>query len=321
MDVTESRSWQHLEELARTPFDLAAFGALEKNERIVSMVCRAAGLKLIYATQRVDEAVLDGFQALVDEHQLVERFLEMKRGAVLNRIVNWESENRQVLHTSSRDIFSDKPAEPVSAQKARQEINKLKLFLNQIDAGEVTGSTGRPFKAMINIGIGGSDLGPRSIYEALKAYRLPGRTVHFIANVDPDDAADVLRSVDREQTIVNVVSKSGTTLETLTNETIVRESFKDRGLDPRHHFIAVTGAGSPMDSPEHYLQSFHMFDYIGGRYSTTSMVGCAMLGFALGYECLSHFLQGGSCNGPCCRSAAGSRKHAAAAGNAWDLEP
>ena len=292
MDVIESRSWQHLERLARTPYDLTADGALVKNERIGSMVCRAAGLKLIYGTQRVDETVLDGFQALVDEHRLVERFLEMKQGAVLNRIVNWESENRQVLHTSSRDIFSDKPAEPVSAQKARQEVEQLKLFLNQIDAGEVTGSTGSPFKTMINIGIGGSDLGPRSIYEALKAYRLPGRTVHFIANVDPDDAAEVLRSVDLEQTLVNVVSKSGTTLETLTNETIVREAFKDRGLDPRRHFVAVTGAGSPMDSPEDYLHSFHMFDYIGGRYSTTSMVGCAMLGFAFGYERLSQFLQG-----------------------------
>ncbi|MBV5334149.1 glucose-6-phosphate isomerase, partial [bacterium] len=87
---------------------------------------------------------------------------------------------------------------------------------------------------------------------------------------------------------------SGTTLETLTNETLIRKALVARGLDPSLHCIAVTGAGSPMDNPKRYLRSFYMFDSIGGRYSATSMVGAVMLGFALGFEQVREFLEGAS---------------------------
>ena len=91
---------------------------------------------------------------------------------------------------------------------------------------------------------------------------------------------------------MGVVSKSGTTLETLTNEEIVRAAYIKAGLDPKTHFVAITGQSSPMDNPEKYLRSFYMFDYIGGRYSATSMVGAVMLGFALGYDGLIGILRG-----------------------------
>ncbi len=291
-DTMNSVSWQKLQRLAQDPYDLSSENALRADGRIDSMICHAAGLKLMYSTQRISEQELQAFQEFADEHRLVERFKGMKSGDVLNRIVDWESENRQVLHTSCRDLFSEHPAEPESARQAREEMDKLKSFLAQIAEGSLTGSTGKPFTSMINIGIGGSDLGPRSVYEALKAFRQPGREVKFIANVDPDDAAEVLSSTDLEQTLVNVVSKSGSTLETLTNEEIVRQVFTDQDLDPSQHFVAVTGMGSPMDNPARYLRSFYMFDYIGGRYSVTSMVGCVMLGFAVGFENLTDFLRG-----------------------------
>jgi glucose-6-phosphate isomerase len=116
--------------------------------------------------------------------------------------------------------------------------------------------------------------------------------VHFIANVDPDDAAQVLDAIDPAKTLVTVVSKSGSTLETRTNEKLVRSRFESAGLDPARHFVAVTGIGSPMDNPQNYLRSFYMYDYIGGRYSVTSMVGSVSLGFALGAEGLTDFLKG-----------------------------
>lgn len=291
-DIMNSFSWQKLQRLAQDPYDLSSENSLRADGRIDSMICHAAGLKLMYSTQRISEQELQAFQEFADEHRLVERFKGMKSGDVLNRIVDWESENRQVLHTSCRDLFSEHPAEPESTRQAREEMDKLKSFLAQIAGGSLSGSTGKPFTSMINIGIGGSDLGPRSVYEALKAFRQPGREVKFIANVDPDDAAEVLSSTDLEQTLVNVVSKSGSTLETLTNEEIVRQVFTDQDLDPRQHFVAVTGMGSPMDNPARYLRSFYMFDYIGGRYSVTSMVGCVMLGFAVGFENLTDFLRG-----------------------------
>ena len=110
--------------------------------------------------------------------------------------------------------------------------------------------------------------------------------------MDPDDAAAILKKIDLSRTLVGVVSKSGTTLETLTNEEMVRAAYTKAGLDSGNHFVAITGQGSPMDNPGKYLRSFHMFDYIGGRYSATSMVGAVMLGFGLGYDAFIEILRG-----------------------------
>ncbi|MCC6127702.1 MAG: glucose-6-phosphate isomerase, partial [Chlamydiae bacterium] len=145
---------------------------------------------------------------------------------------------------------------------------------------------------LLLIGIGGSDLGPRALCMALQAFHKKGRRVHFISNVDPDDANGVLLSVDPKKTLVVVVSKSGTTLETKTNEAFVRERFKEAKVDPKKHFVAVTGEKSPMDDPSRYLASFYIWDFVGGRYSATSMVGAVMLGFALGFSELMRLLQG-----------------------------
>jgi glucose-6-phosphate isomerase len=278
-----------LQELAKSPVDLTCHGAMNR-ERIRSYICSNDSFDLLYATQRVDDDVLDGLQQLADESEAVGQFLAMKQGEVMNRIDGYDSENRQVLHTSCRDLFSVSPMAPEATSQAERELDKLKAFLADLDA-RLVNSEGKPFTDMVQVGIGGSDLGPRAVYHALSAYQVPGRRVHFISNVDPDDAASVLAGLDLSRTLVNVVSKSGTTLETLTNEEFVRAAYVKAGLDPSLHFIAVTGEGSPMDSPK-YLRSFYMFDYIGGRYSATSMVGGVMLGFALGYDSFVDILRG-----------------------------
>lgn len=284
-------SFERLRQLARAPYDLTAEKALPA-ERILSCRASSAGFDLLFATQRVDGSVLAALQDLADEGGVVEQFLAMKQGAVMNRIAGFASEERQVLHTACRDVFSDAPLAPEAAAQAREELAKLKGFLDDLASGALTNAAGEPFTDMIHVGIGGSDLGPRALYLALAAFREPDRQVHFISNVDPDDAAGILRTVDLSRTLVNVVSKSGSTLETLTNEELVRAAFVEAGLDPCRHFLAVTGAGSPMDNPERYLRSFYMYDYIGGRYSATSMVGGVMLGFALGYDNVMEILAG-----------------------------
>ena len=291
--LTDVPVYQHLVELARQPFDLTSPGALTP-ARMQRYCCSAAGLDLLYAAQRVSDEVLAGLQKLADQCRLVEQFRQMRRGAVMNCIHGHPSEERQVLHTACRDLFAEYPAEPLASAQAARELARLKAFLEELDNGTLTNSQGLPFDTMIQVGIGGSDLGPRSVYEALRAYGRPGRRVCFISNVDPDDAASVLRRVNLATTLVNVVSKSGTTLETLTNETLVRRAFERQGLDPSRHCIAVTGEKSPMDNPASYLRSFYMYDYIGGRYSSTSMVGAVMLGFALGLEPVLEFLKGAS---------------------------
>jgi glucose-6-phosphate isomerase len=284
--------YQKLQDLARKPYDLTAPNALENNGRLNKYICLTDHLSLHYATQRVDEQVLNGLQQLADECELVRQFAAMRRGAVMNRIEGVECENRQVLHTACRDLFTDNPVEPVAVRQAKNEISKVKLFLEELESGKLCNEQGEGFTTMVHIGIGGSDLGPRSIFEALRPFGIKEREVFFIANVDPDDAAAVIRKVDLSRTLVNVVSKSGTTLETLTNEALIRRALMAAGLDPSRHCIAVTGEGSPIDDPDRYLRSFHMYDYIGGRYSATSMVGVVMLGFYLGYEQVMDFLRG-----------------------------
>lgn len=287
----ELRSVHRLRNLARSPFDLTTPGALA-GERIRAYRTTMAGFDFLYATQRVDEQVLDGLQTLADETGLVDRFLAMKGGAVLNRIDGFASENRQVLHTACRDLFSTTPAHPAATAQAAEQLDRLRRFLDDLAQGRLVNHRGEPFAHMVQVGIGGSDLGPRALYLALQRYRLPGRSARFIANVDPDDAAAVLAGLDLSRTLFNVVSKSGTTLETLTNEQLVRDALTGAGLDPARHLVAVTGAGSPMDDPQRYLASFHMFDSIGGRYSATSMVGGVTLGFALGLDAFMEILAG-----------------------------
>lgn len=290
--LTDTEVFPELVRLAQKPYDLTGAGALQADGRLARYVCRSEIWRLHYATERIDETVLNRLQELADELCLVEQFKMMRRGAVLNRIEGFASENRQVLHTASRDIFDSPPAEPQASKEARREIEKLRTFLADLDTGQVVNSNGQPFDTIVHIGIGGSDLGPRSIFEALKAYGLLGRKVRFIANVDPDDAAQILAEVNLATTLVSIVSKSGTTLETLTNEQHARRALERAGLDPARHCIAVTGEKSPMDNPERYLRSFYMFDYIGGRYSSTSMVGTVMLGFYMGFSRVMEYLQG-----------------------------
>jgi len=261
-------------------------------ERIKRYRVSAEGFDLLYFGELVDDRILDGLQRLADQAGLVDQFLLMKQGAVANRIAGFDSENRQVLHTACRDLFSDRPLAPEASRAAKGELEKLSRFLKELADGAICNHRGEPFTDLLQIGIGGSDLGPRALYLALEAYRMPERRVHSVSNVDPDDMAQVLSTLDLSRTLVNVVSKSGTTLETLTNEELARAAFARAGLDPARHFLAVTGQGSPMDDPSRYLRSFYMFDSIGGRYSATSMVGLVMLGFALGLGPVLELLKG-----------------------------
>lgn len=290
-DFSTLAATARLHDLAVNPYDLTKPAALNPG-RIGSYRSSACGFDLLFATQRLDDQVLAALQDLADEAGLVDQFLAMKRGAVMNRIQGHESENRQVLHTACRDIFSSTPLSLEATCQAKEQLGALRRFLKDLEQGKIVNHRGELFTTMVQVGIGGSDLGPRALYLALKHYRLPGRAACFIANVDPDDAVAVLADLDLSRTLVNVVSKSGATLETLTNERLVRSALEQAGLDPARHLVSVTGAGSPMDDPRRYLASFHMFDYIGGRYSVTSMVGGVTLGFALGHDGFVEILRG-----------------------------
>lgn len=281
------KSVLRLNELAEDPPDLSAEGILSP-KRLDAMVSEAVGWKLLYGTERVTDLILSSLSDLAQETQAVKKMEEMQAGEIVNFIEGYESEERAALHTAVRDFFDPQGSSKVvqeAAKLAYQELEKLKVFLNEIEKTE-------RFTDIVQIGIGGSELGPKAIYIALEAFHKPNRRVHFLSNVDPDDGAQIFRRVNLAKTLFVVVSKSGSTLETLTNEQYVKERLKKEGLSPKDHFVAVTGKGSPMDDPSQYMASFYIWDYIGGRYSVTSMVGGVSLAFALGMDRFIEFLRG-----------------------------
>ena len=295
-DYLSQPSAKKLAELAKSPTDLTKANQLNP-QRINDFCMEGVGFKLLYATERVDEEVVKTLQQLAIESQCIAKNNQMQDGEVLNRIIGVKSEEREVLHTAMRDLFEErnrpkKVQEAVDASKKEHE--KLKNFLKKIE--------GR-FSNLITIGIGGSELGPQALYNSLEYLNKKGKTIHFISNIDPDNTYAAVRKSDLKKTLVTVVSKSGSTLETVTNEAFLRSLFEKNGLNPNDHFVAITGEGSPMDDPKKYLESFYFWDYIGGRYSATSMCGGVLLSFMLGYDTFLEILKGANAMDEHARSA------------------
>ncbi|MDY6156372.1 MAG: glucose-6-phosphate isomerase [Agathobacter sp.] len=253
----------------------------------------AEGLAFNYAARPVDEKVLASLAKLAEEAQLTEKFEALYNGEVINT-----GEKRLVLHHMTRgQLGSPVVADGVDKRTFyTEQQKKIADFANKVHAGEITNAAGEKFTTVVQIGIGGSDLGPRAMYLALENWAKKNNTfkmeARFISNVDPDDAAGVLNTIDVAHSIFVLVSKSGTTLETLTNESFVKDALKNAGLDASRHMIAVTSETSPLAKSDDYLAAFFMDDYIGGRYSSSSAVGGAVLSLAFGPEVFAQFLDG-----------------------------
>ena len=160
--------------------------------------------------------------------------------------------------------------------------------------GEILGSTGQPFRHVVVVGIGGSYLGTQFVANALEAFADKGVSLEFLANVDIHNFGRIWSRIEPEQTLWVIISKSYTTAETMANEDLIRRHMDGNGLDPSAaHLVTVTSKGSPGDRGDgRGLAAFHMFDFIGGRYSVTSAVGGVPLSLYLGYERFERFLKG-----------------------------
>ena len=257
----------------------------------------AEGLTYNYAAKQVNEQILSVMQELADEAQLTEKFTALYEGEVINT-----GEKRKVLHHLLRgrlgkDVFYDTSSGTKNARDFYESQRKaIADFARSVHSGKITNEKGETFTTVVQIGIGGSDLGPRALYLALKAWgerhnKLKLRA-HFISNVDPDDAVAVLSALDLSTTLFILVSKSGTTLETLTNERFVSQFLQEAGLNPAKQMVAVTSETSPLANNPSYLASFYMDDFIGGRYSSTSACGGAVLSLALGADTFDALLAG-----------------------------
>jgi glucose-6-phosphate isomerase len=261
-------------------------------KRFSELSLEAAGLLLDFSRQRLTRKTLALLLALAREARLEERIAALLIGEPVNN-----TENRPALHTALRRAL-DQPL-VVNGRNVMQEVKaereKLSAFVRSVHEGRLTGHTGMRFDTVINIGIGGSDLGPVMTVEALARYRRPDLRFHFVSNIDGGELADAIAMSDPGSTLVIVCSKTFTTLETMTNARRAREwvagALGEAAL-PRH-FAAVSVNQRAMDEfgvgPS---LRFTMWDWVGGRYSVWSSIG-ASLALAVGIDHFLEFLEGG----------------------------
>ncbi len=295
-------AWKNMDSLASfgklqnvKPVSLAAAMSGEDGAQRVKAytVPMGGGMDFNYGARPVDDGILSVLSEFAKEAQLTEKFAALYNGEIINT-----GEKRRVLHHLCRgQLGQDVVADGVNKRDFYLgEQKKIADFANKVHSGEIANAAGEKFTTVCQIGIGGSDLGPRAIYLALENWAKVNGTLKmkaaFISNVDPDDAAGVLSNLDLAHSLFILVSKSGTTLETLTNESFVKDALVKAGLNPSKHMIAVTSETSPLAKSDDYLTAFFMDDYIGGRFSSSSGVGGAVLSLAFGPEVFAQFLEG-----------------------------
>ncbi|HEX2894924.1 MAG TPA: glucose-6-phosphate isomerase [Marmoricola sp.] len=295
VDPISTPAWRRLGDLAaRLEPDLRAWFATDP-DRADRFSFDAADLHVDLSKNLVHEDVLEALVSLADEVGLETRRDAMFRGERIN-----VTENRPVLHTALRlpaGAVLEVDGHDVVAD-VHDVLRRVYEFAEQVRSGAWTGVTGQRIRTVVNIGIGGSDLGPVMAYEALAPYRLEGLECRFISNIDPTDCATTLAGLDPESTLFIVSSKTFGTLETLTNARLCRAWLLD-GLaeaDPSaavaQHFVAVSTA---LDKVAEFgidpANAFGFWDWVGGRYSLDSAIGTSLV-VAIGPERFAEFLSG-----------------------------
>ncbi|MCL2765188.1 MAG: glucose-6-phosphate isomerase [Treponema sp.] len=257
------------------------------------IVPMAASLNYSWAAKAADSQCIKLLQELAEQQELIAKYKALLNGEMMNT-----GEKRKVLH----HLLRGEQGQPVTEDGKnigdfyRKELDRFSSFASAVHEGKYKGSTGKMFNTVVQIGIGGSDLGPRALYLALENWaEAEGKkklNAKFISNVDPDDASSVIASCALENCLFILVSKSGTTQETLANELFVKDKLTKAGLDASKHMIAVTSETSPLARNSAYLDSFYIDDYVGGRYSSSSAVGGCVLSLAFGPDVFKEFLAG-----------------------------
>lgn len=278
--ASNTPAWATLEKLALERGSRSVAEAFAANPtRGELMSAEAVGLLLDYSRQRVDADVVSALTRLADERDLSSRIESMFRGAVIN-----VTEKRQVLHVALRGakVEAGTDANPWGADIAHAvlaERARMLAFAESLRAGRIRSSSKQPFRHVINIGIGGSDLGPCMAVEALRGLAVGGPQVRFVSNVDGGDLMDALADVDPATTLFVICSKTFTTQETLANARTARAWLASRLGEAavRDHFAAVSVNASAMDTfGVHPDYRFEMWDWVGGRYSLWSSIGVSL---------------------------------------------
>ena len=302
VDPTTTEAWQRLEEHDGMLDKGLREAFAEDPDRAKKLSFEAADLFVDLSKNLVSEETVGLLLDLANETGVCKRRDEMFAGAHINT-----TEDRAVLHTALRRPKGASPALDVDGQNVdadvREVLERIYEFANKVRSGEWTGVTGKKIETVINVGIGGSDLGPVMVYEALRPLADAGIEARFISNIDPTDVGETTRDLDPETTLVIVASKTFTTLETITNAKLVRAWLLD-GLHAAgvaesqdaeavaKHFVAVSTA---LDKVEDFgidpANAFGFWSWVGGRYSVDSAIG-TILAVVFGPEAFEEFLGG-----------------------------
>ena len=252
----------------------------------------AAGLFLDYSKNRITDETLSLLLDLARESGLQEHIAAMFAGEKINI-----TENRSVLHVALRSARTDsyKSDGQNVVPEVHEVLDRMAAFASRVRSGEWKGFSGKPIRNVVNIGIGGSDLGPVMAYEALRHYSRRDMTFRFVSNIDGTDFAEATRDLSPDETLFIIASKTFTTLETMTNAHSARTWLLAAAKDPAHtakHFVAVsTNAGEVAAFGIDTANMFGFWDWVGGRYSMDSAIGLSTM-LAVGPEHFARLLSG-----------------------------
>ncbi|WP_447587795.1 glucose-6-phosphate isomerase [Microbacterium lacticum] len=305
IDATTTTAWNDLTAL-RDGFSPDLRGWFDTDPgRVERLTFELADLRVDLSKNLVTDEIVAALVRLAEQTGVAERFAAMLRGDHINT-----TEDRPVLHTALRRPPGASPPLVVDGQQVDHDVQRvldaMSAFADRVRSGEWTGITGKPVKTVVNIGIGGSHLGPAMVSAALEPYADAGISARFVSNIDPFDLAHMTKDLDPETTLVVVASKTFTTLETLTNARLARDwlwagleaagaidgSDAQRKDAVAHHFVAVSTA---LDKVEAFgidpANAFEVWDWVGGRYSVGSAIGLSLV-IELGPDVFREFLAG-----------------------------
>ena len=291
-EADKSRAWKRLEKHAKKMRNVEMREMFDKDpDRAKKYSINFDNMTVDFSKNRINDKTLAYLLGLAKEAKLKQKIEQMFSGEKINI-----TENRAVLHIALRNK-SNKPIY-VDGKDVMSEINrvlgKIKEFSEAVRLGKFKGQTGKKLTNIVNIGIGGSDLGPKMATEALKKYWGKGITCYFISNIDGTACAEVLNKLDPETTLFIVCSKTFTTIETLTNARTCRKWLVDALGEPAvaKHFVAVsTNADEVAKFGIDTANMFEFWNFVGGRYSMWSAIGL-IIAIAVGYDNFEKMLDG-----------------------------
>ena len=292
INPTSTPAWGRLVSLQEKYKQLTIKSLFEKAERFERYSLQLEDVLVDYSKNRINGEIFSALMDLARETELHQAIESMFSGEAIN-----QTENRAVLHTALRNR-SNHPVY-VDKKDVMPEINavlaQMKDFADQIHGGTWLGYTGKPIKSLVNIGIGGSDLGPVMVTEALKPFQNPNLEIFFVSNVDGTHIAETLKKVDPETTLFFIASKTFTTQETMTNAHTARSWFLEQAKDESavaKHFVALsTNSKAVAAFGIDTKNMFAFWDWVGGRYSLWSAIGLP-IACVIGFDKFEQLLSG-----------------------------